>query len=732
MTESRSDQDKTLKKLQKEIYSIPLDFKLLNVDFIDQLTKKIINLYAATYDYIASFQKNSESIHFEKVVQPLIDLEMVTSKAESLCTFPSRVHPDEKIRNASEQSEVALSTTKIDCAQRTDVFKVLQLYEKSSYLTEKDQLDHENKRYFTHLMREYKRNGLNIEDKHTKQKIIDLKKQIKDLCLKAEANIRGEKTQFFYTKAELTGLPESWFTKEREDKEKGKYKVTLQYPDYYPVLNYVKNREIRKEIYTAFNTRCLKENIPLLKEIFKLRQELAVSLGYKTHADFAAEVRMAKTPQKIRQFLDEMQQNFKPLFQERLKKLTTLAKEAEKDEKITLHNYDVNYYNRILKEKELNINIEEFDSYFSLDKVIDGIFKIYEKMLGLQFSEKTTDNKWHSDVKLFEVHNYDHKAQTKGEKIGEFYLDLHPRPGKYSHAAAFNLVAGAETAYLTELDAKPRQLPKASMVCNFPKNGGYLSFDEDVITFFHEFGHIMHYLCTKTKLASSHAFATEIDFLEAPSQMLENWCYDHRVLKLLSAHPSTGKAIPEEMVNQLRKMKIANELIENIRQLVLSNFDYYVHSLSAEELEKLDIQKTFRSIQQEIRNPIISEPTECFASSFAHIVSEYDVAYYGYMMSNTYAADMFVNKFKQDPLSPVTGAEYRKFILEPGAKYDGLDLLKNFLGRLPTVDAYVESYGMKVKKEAKPEPSPRFQFSNQTGSDLEEITKKDQAKTFSI
>lgn len=678
-------------ELANNLFSTPLNFASVTINSIQELLEKITQLTVTTYDEIAALNFNAEEVKFETVIQPIINLKIYIAKAEKLCTFTANIHEDEKIRELAFKAVDALDKLKIDCEQRDDVYQVFQSYQKNQYVSEKINLHAEDNRFFQQSIRDCRRNGLHITDPEIKEKITSLKKEISQLSIQFESNISNENTTFTFSKPELEGLPEAWFTKDREV-ESGKFRVTLKYPDYYPIIENVKDREIRKKIYLAFNSRCSEENLPILTKVVQLRQQLAKLLGYESHVDYMAELRMIKSGKNIRRFLDDMFERFKPLFLEQHKKLTKLARELTNDEHFVLENYDLSYYNRLLNERELALNMSEFNAYFTLDKVIEGTFQVYESILGLKFIETENLNKWHEDVKCFDVYDFDSKTNVMGEKVGSFYLDLHPRNGKYSHAAVFDLIAGADISHLT--NSNVRQLPVTAMVCNFPKEG-YLSFDPDVTTFFHEFGHVMHFVCSKTKNPMFNGLTTELDFVEAPSQTLENWCYDHRILSLLSKHPITGESIPEEMASKIKKLRIANDIIENMRQFVLNNFDYHVHSLSESELANLEIKKCFQKIQGTIRAPMASVAEECFASSFGHMVGGYDVAYYSYMITNTYALDMFASKFAVDPLSSSAGAAYRKYILAPGSSLDGMDVLKNFLGRAPNLDAYFELYGMK-------------------------------------
>lgn len=692
--------DVTINHLQKKLFTTRLDFSSLSVETIKNYVSEIEALSKATYDKIASLKNFPNKITFATVVQPLIDLELATQKARTLCTFPMYVHTNKEVRDENEKAFKELAKIKTECEQRLDTFLVLQKYESEVYLKEAQRLHLEENRYIKELMRNYKRNGLYISDQKTQEKILAIKNKITELCVTFEKNVHEENKMFVMTTEQLAGLPKDWFTEERRLLS-NTWKVTLKYPDVFPILDYAENRETRRKIYIAFNTRCEKENTSILKEIVELRQILAQLLGYSTHADYIAETRMVKKATNVRNFLDDMNEKFTSLLEENIKGLTQFAREKEKNNTFTLELYDVRYYLRLREEAYCNINMEEIKKYFPMNRVVNGTLKIYAELLGLEFvesSESKKDNIWHPDVRAFNVYNYDYASKKRGEMIGCFYLDLYPRDGKYSHAMAYTLLYGCDISHIT-CEPGERQPTEVAMVCNFEKNGN-VPFD-DVATFFHEFGHVMHFLCSRTKLATFHASNIEVDFVEAPSQMLENWCVEPVALQILSAHPETGKPLPQEVAVKLKTKDMLHIAYEQKRQLVQSRFDFFLHEMSPEKIRKLDIKDYFiRTRDSVLKLPSLDT---FFPAAFVHLVCGYEAGYYSYMYSRIYAADMFATIFKDNPLSPANGKKYRQCILAPGASKDAIELVTDFLGRAPKRDAFFEECGVKEKQN-----SPEF------------------------
>ncbi|MDX1901711.1 MAG: M3 family metallopeptidase [Gammaproteobacteria bacterium] len=688
-TTSMNDQDiNSISRLKQKLFQLPLDFSQLTVEKIKEYFADIEKLYQATYDQIASLSGNPDMICFETVVQPLLDLEVLTEKAVTLSTLPRYVHPDQETRSFSASITEALQKLSITYTQREDVFKVFHQYEFGAFQSETSFLHPEEIRYFEHLMRNYKRNGLYISDPTIRAEIARIKMRITECCVQFKQNLNEENTHFIFSKEDLKGLPEDWFT-DAKQVAAGQYKVTLNYTDVFPILDLATNRDIRRKIFTAFDNRCKSQNLPLIKEVLTLRQQLAKLLGYKNFVDYATEIKMAKDGDTIKKFLDEMNEKFNPVLIQNLNDLTAFAREKENDPTFNLEIPDMRYYIRLYQESTCQIDMEEIRKYFPLDKVIQGTLDIYQQILGLKFISVDDKTVWHPDVLSYEVY----EAETQSQ-LGKFHLDLHPRPGKYSHAAATDLTLRCDISRFTGIEGD-KQLTIGMMMCNFAKNTN-VPF-KDMVTFFHEFGHVMHFICGKTKLATFNGGSIERDFVEAPSQMLENWCYEPVALKILSAHEETGEPLPQAKAEKMKKLDVLDAGYHYKRQLTFAYFDYYIHAMSLNEIETLDINAFYQKIQHDtVQLPII--PETCFPATFGHIMGGYEAGYYGYMYAKVYSADMYATVFKSDPLSPENGKRYREWILAPGASQDAMKLLHNFLGRAPQVDAFLEHFELIDKK----------------------------------
>lgn len=459
-------------------------------------------------------------------------------------------------------------------------------------------------------------------------------------------------------------------------------------------------------------------NIDLFKEAIILRDEAARLLGYPNHAAFRIEDKMSKTPKVVLDFLGDLRTQLAPggateiahLKDIKQKDLKARGIETEFDDNYYL--WDHRFYDRLMIEEEYTIDEQKIAEYFPITSTINGMLKIFEDLFGLVFIEldgadrdklsptgKGEDIIWHEDVKMFSV--WDDQSGG-GSFSGYLYLDLHPRPGKYGHAANFGLQPGFVYPNGT------RRYPATALVCNFSKptktKPSLLKHDE-VVTLFHELGHGIHDLVGRTTYARFHGTNVVRDFVEAPSQMLENWCWEPSQLKSLSNHYSTGEKITDELIEKLIKTKHVNDALFNLRQLHFGTFDMAVHTPSThEDVEKMKVSELFNDLRKEIsglKGPeVFGEPSDWGhgQATFGHLIGGYDAGYYGYLSSQVYSADMFFTVFKKDPMDAKEGRRYRHMVLEKGGSQDEMKTLTDFLGRPPNSDAFYKELGLKGAK----------------------------------
>ncbi|KAF6773119.1 hypothetical protein AHF37_07637 [Paragonimus kellicotti] len=552
----------------------------------------------------------------------------------------------------------------------------------------------EVRRYVDRKVRDGRRNGLHL-DEESRKKIETLSKEENRLCIEFLHALNEECTVMEFTRAELAGCPDD-FVNGLKTTPSGKLQLSLKYPHYFPASDKAQNPETRMTLDIAFNSRCVKENYPILKRLLEVRKEYRSSLlNFPTHADFILETRMAKTAQNVSSFLQELGRKLEPLRSKEYARLLELKREECDRLGLPFVNkltpWDFRYYINLVKERDYLVDRQKLKKYFPLDVVKAGVLRLYQHLLGLTFARVETTDVWHPEVEMYSVMDTEEKTL-----LGYFYLDLHPRDGKYSHAAVFGLQPSCVRASATAGgEGTERQVAVAAIVANLTgptaeQPAVYLLHDE-VRTFFHEFGHLMHHLCARADMAIFSGTFVETDFLECPSQMLENWVWTEDGMKALLG--SAFDAIPPDSLHKLLASRTAGAGLFYTRLLMLASFDQAIHTSRWND----DPQEVFVELS---RKMIDIDPAlgTCTPASFSHLTCGYDARYYSYMWSLVFSADMYETRFCHAPdggcLSASVGLEYRRKILQPGGTKDAADMLRDFLGREPNSNAFFKLMGI--------------------------------------
>lgn len=645
---------------------------------IKQEAEDIIRYSKSVFDQIGSLSISNVSPG--NVIGALNDMSRLMGVRTSSIDFVQHVSDNQDIRDASREAEKVLSEFWVESSMRTDVFERLcELQEKvrqGEY-----SLSTEEKRYLDHEVLDGHRNGLHLGPE-VRSEVEEIKKRLSQLSIDFSSNIAEDKSFLFFTEQELAGCQDDLLEGLEKD-EDGKYKVTLQYPHYIPVMRDCTVRDTRRALELKYNSRCKEVNLAILREIVDLRDKKARILGYKHHADFMTEKRMAKTSEKVATFLSDLRAKIDQVgIAEKDKNL--LRKYRLESMGIPtsapFENCDTAFLRNLVERKEFSVDHVALQQYFPLDHVVSEMLNIYGELLDLEFAQDHDQPIWHPDVVCYLV-----KDRSDSRPIGYFYMDMFPREGKFSHAALFPLQA----------NLKDIQIGVCSLVCNFTKptatKPSLLTHDE-VTTTFHEMGHCLHHLCAeKVTIVSFAGTEVERDFVECPSQMLENWCWEKPVLKRLSRHSVTGEPLPDDLIDSLAKSRNANEGISTQRQIAFALFDQVLHSGAG---AGKDITQIYFDIYGKVTG-IAPTPGTCMPASFGHLCG-YDASYYSYLWAEVFAADLYVTKFAHGnkQFSKVAGKEYRENILGPGGSIDAADMLREYLGREPSMDAFFQLKGI--------------------------------------
>ena len=542
------------------------------------------------------------------------------------------------------------------------------------------------------LEKQYKsfsRNGANLKEAD-KSKLREIDAKLSKLSLQFGENVLAETNAFelhLTDDKRLSGLPESVKEAAREvakSKEKTGYVFTLDYPSYIPFLTYADDRELRKKMAIAAGKKAFQENKfnneKIVLEIVNLRQQRANLLGYKTHAHFVLEERMAETPEKVIEFSNDLLEKAKPAA---IKEFENLSNYAKKLDGISqLQKWDGAYYSEKLKKKLFDLDQEILKPYFQLENVIDGVFEIANRLFSLKFEEVNDIEKYHEDVKTYNVKDLD------GNFIAVFYADYHPRKGKRNGAWM--------TSY------KPQQIkdginerPHVSIVCNFTKptatKPSLLTFNE-VTTLFHEFGHALHGMLANTTYNSLSGTSVSWDFVELPSQVLENWCYEKEALELFAKHYETGEVIPMKYVEKIKESASFHEGMQTLRQLSFGLLDMKWHSENPLEIKSIKVFEKEAFAETKLY-PDVDE--NAMSTAFSHIFQGgYSAGYYSYKWAEVLDADAFEYFLEKGIFNKEVAKKFKDHVLSKGGTEKPMQLYKRFRGKAPKPDALLKRAGL--------------------------------------
>lgn len=592
-----------------------------------------------------------------------------STKATPL-SFMSAVSPKESTRKSSESCEVKLGEYSVGIVTRRDLYKALSAAYKATKWTKRPAVD---KRLAREILDEFEKSGMSLSDSKLKE-MRKLLKRLNTVKTKFGNNLGENTDSVAFTKEELKGLPESILKQYKKD-SKGRYIVTTKFPDYYPVMQNVESSETRRKLTEKYVNRESKRNTKLLNEALMIRRKVAKLLGYKTWADYRTSNYMAKNSSKALRLLKDVQKRIKKRYTKDVAAIKAFQKEVHPDLK-KLNIWDMMYYGHQLRKRDYTLNEEEIREYFPANQTIKGMFDIFSTLFQVKFEEVRNPDVWAKGVKLYAV------KEKNGKLVGHFYADLYPRKGKYGHFAMFPIRQGRQ-------DGDKWITPLAAIVANFsPPSGDKPSLlkHSEVETLFHEFGHVLHHIFSTSPYASLAGTNTPQDFVEAPSQMLEQWVWKPELLKNLSGHyKNPSKKLPSDIIKRMISARNFNRGYHYTRQLIFGIFDLTIHTSRT----KIDPITTYRKLFKNISG-MSTQSNSHFPATFGHIMGGYDAGYYSYIWSEVFAEDMFTQFEKSGLKNPATGKAYREKVLAMGNTEDPEKFVSRFLKRKPSTKPFFD------------------------------------------
>jgi len=632
----------------------------------------------AALDGVGKLKANE--VTFANTVGALDEIMFIPNNTANRLYLVKETSQNPAVREAATEAIKKFSEWAVGLEYREDVYAAVK-----AYADQQPKLSGEEAKLLEETLRDYKRAGLSLP-KSERDEIEALRKQLTGLVTDFSSNINEARGPVKFTKAELEGVPESFLS--QEGIKTGDDEYTLQANitfHYLMVLENAKLESTRRKFEEVHDSLAKESNGPLLKQILELRDKIAHKLGYASWADYEIEPKMARTAATALTFLENLKTSLQPKLDGEMALFRELKVKETGDPNAQINLWDWRYYANELKKEKYNVDPEELRNFFPLERTLSGMFAIYQKIFGVTFQQIEPPTKWVDDLQLWAVSD-----SKTGEPLGLFYLDLYPRDGKYNHFAVFGVVEGKR------LNNGQYQRPTVAMVCNFPPpqaDKPSLMAHDEVVTLFHEFGHVMHAMLTRARFQRFSGSNVERDFVEAPSQMLENWAWDKDVLDTFAAdYRDPNRKIPAEILTQLQASELATKGTWYRRQLGFGLLDLALHT-QVHEGSGVDPIELSNKILSDTLLPVPEGSS--FVTYFGHLM-HYDAGYYGYAWADVIAADM-ASVFEESPgkyFDVATGMKLRDEIYAVGSSRLPTESIEEFLGRPQSNKAFLKKIGI--------------------------------------
>lgn len=588
-------------------------------------------------------------------------------------------HPDAEVRDAARAAGQEQSAFEIDLTFRAQLYDRFQAYAATA---EAAQLRGAEAKLLEDTLRDFRQAGHGLEPA-AQEELQRLRQRLAEIEVEFDKNIAAVDDHLDIPAADLAGMPESYLASLAPGDEPGTVRVTTAYPHVVPLQESARDRRWRREVQRMFDQRAVEPNRPLLMEALELRARIAALFGEPSWAHHRLHGRMAETPETVAAFYADLVPRLTVAGTAERARLQQLldadlaSGAADGDPQIAI--YDWRYYDTQLRQSDHGVDPWAVAEYFPLDAVLTGLLDLTAEMFGITFTPIEFEA-WHPDVVTLAIAGVD-----SGETVAHAHLDLHPREGKFTHAAAFDVVPGRELPDGTY--RKPVAIILANMTAPTEERPALLTHDE-VVTLFHEFGHVLHQTLTTARFSAHSGTSVQADFVEAPSQIMEHWAWTPEVLARFARHYRTGEPLPEDLLAGMIAAKQLDVAIRALLQVAYGSLDQRLHGVE----QPVDLDQVIAETSAAALFP--RQPGTCYAASFGHLLGGYDAGYYGYLWSEVYGDDMFSEFERLGVTNPEVGRRYRDVVLAQGGALGGMDLLREFLGREPRQDAFLVHKGL--------------------------------------
>src|SRR5437773_958011 len=657
---------------------------------VDAMTKNTIATANKALDQIGA--QDLSKVTFKSTVVALDDLTYQAGNAANKAVIIKESNSNEKMRSAAENAVKEFQDWAVGIDYREDVYKALK-----AYANTRPQLSGEDKKLFDEAMRDYRHAELELPPDKSKEDE-QLRKDLAELGTDFDTNIVNAKAPVVFTKAELDGVPESFFTSPGVKTGDDAYAVLANVTWHFvTVEENAKSEATRKKLYVIHDSLAKDTNRAVLNQMIALRNKIALRLGYKSWDNYQTEIKMAKTGAGAKKYIDDLVTGIQPKFAAEVAEIQKMKAADTHDPKATIGVWDWRYYDNQLVKQKYTVDKEALRDFFPFQKVLEGMFNIYQSIFGLKFEKIAAPYKWIDDLQFYMVTD----AAT-GEPLGMFYLDMFPREGKFNHFAEFPIISGKLLP-----DGK-YQRPVTALLCNFPPPSAdkpSLMTHSDVETLFHEFGHALHEITTRAKHGRFAGTHVPGDFVEAPSQMLQNWVWNKKILDTFAAdYRDPSKKIPGDIIQKMNDAKKATAGVFYRRQFAFASLDLAMHDAHPENAA-WDCIAISNPILEKVFLPI--DPSTTFVTYFGHM-NGYDAGYYGYAWADAIAADMATvfEKAKDGYLDKQAGMKLRQEIYAQGDGRDVTMSIEKFLGRKQSVEPFLKKIGVKGEDKKKAPAGP--------------------------